>query len=152
MGVSKNNGIPKSSILIGFSTINHPFWDTHIFGNIHIETSPRFGQLRVIDLTFFGLSKRSICHRFPPPGASGSNKTQKNTRCFCGDVVLGRFHSVLHHFDGYFGNQICGMFSCNHVWLPFDHLIFIQQGRCGEATKKHVRWPVDGSLSTSPSG
>ena len=26
MGVSKNNGTPKSSILIGFSTINHPFW------------------------------------------------------------------------------------------------------------------------------
>ena len=25
MGVSKNNGTPKSSILIGFSTINHPF-------------------------------------------------------------------------------------------------------------------------------
>ena len=26
MGVSKNNGIPKSSILIGFSIVNHPFW------------------------------------------------------------------------------------------------------------------------------
>ena len=26
MGVSKNNGTPKSSILIGFSIINHPFW------------------------------------------------------------------------------------------------------------------------------
>ena len=26
MGVSKNSGIPKSSILIGFSIINHPFW------------------------------------------------------------------------------------------------------------------------------
>ena len=26
MGVSKNNGIPKSSILIGFSIISHPFW------------------------------------------------------------------------------------------------------------------------------
>ena len=25
MGVSKNNGTPKSSILIGVSTINHPF-------------------------------------------------------------------------------------------------------------------------------
>ncbi len=25
MGVSKNNGTPKSSILIGFSIINHPF-------------------------------------------------------------------------------------------------------------------------------
>ena len=36
MGVSKNNGTPKSSILIGFSLINHPFWGTPIFGNIHI--------------------------------------------------------------------------------------------------------------------
>ena len=33
MGVSKNNGIPKSSILIGFSSINHPFWGIHIFSN-----------------------------------------------------------------------------------------------------------------------
>ena len=36
MGVSKNNGTPKSSILIGFSIINHPFWSTLSFGNIHI--------------------------------------------------------------------------------------------------------------------
>ena len=36
MGVSKNRGTPKSSILIGFSTINHPFWGTTIFGNSHI--------------------------------------------------------------------------------------------------------------------
>ena len=26
MGVSENSGTPKSSILIGFSIINHPFW------------------------------------------------------------------------------------------------------------------------------
>ena len=26
MGVSKDIGTPKSSILIGFSIINHPFW------------------------------------------------------------------------------------------------------------------------------
>ena len=26
MGVSKNRGTPKSSILIGISIINHPFW------------------------------------------------------------------------------------------------------------------------------
>jgi len=26
VGVSKNRGTPKSSILIGFSIINHPFW------------------------------------------------------------------------------------------------------------------------------
>ncbi len=36
MGVSKNRGTPKSSILIGFSIINHPFWDTLIFGNTYI--------------------------------------------------------------------------------------------------------------------
>ena len=33
MGVSKNNGTPKSSILIGFSIINHPCWGTPNFGN-----------------------------------------------------------------------------------------------------------------------
>ena len=36
MGVSKNSGTPKSSILIGFSIINHPFWGTPIVGNTHI--------------------------------------------------------------------------------------------------------------------
>ena len=39
MGVFKNNGTPKSSILIGFSIINHPFWGTPIFGNIHLAGS-----------------------------------------------------------------------------------------------------------------
>ena len=33
MGVSKNRGTPKSSISIGFSIINHPFWGSPIFGN-----------------------------------------------------------------------------------------------------------------------
>ena len=36
MGVSVNGGTPKSSILIGFSIINHPFWGTPIFGNTHM--------------------------------------------------------------------------------------------------------------------
>ena len=51
MGVSKNSGTPKSSILKWFSLINHPFWGTLIFGNTHIiaklcrwtrSTAPRF--------------------------------------------------------------------------------------------------------------
>ena len=37
LGVSENRGTPKSSILIGFSIINHPFWGTFIFGNTHID-------------------------------------------------------------------------------------------------------------------
>ena len=36
MGVSSNGGTPKSSILMGFSIINHPFWGTPIFGSTHI--------------------------------------------------------------------------------------------------------------------
>ena len=32
----KNSGTPKSSILIGFSIINHPFWGIPIFGNTHM--------------------------------------------------------------------------------------------------------------------
>ena len=39
IGVSKNSGTPKSSILIGFSIINHPFWGTPIFGNTQTEKS-----------------------------------------------------------------------------------------------------------------
>ena len=37
MGVSKNRGTPKSSILLGFSLIHNPFWGTPIFGNIQIK-------------------------------------------------------------------------------------------------------------------
>jgi len=36
MDVSENSGIPKSSILTGFSIMNHPFWGIPIFGNTHI--------------------------------------------------------------------------------------------------------------------
>ena len=38
MGVPKNNGTPKSSIFIGFSIVNHPFWGpTPIFGNTQLN-------------------------------------------------------------------------------------------------------------------
>ena len=36
MGISKNSDTLKSSILIGFSIINHSFWGTPIFGNTHV--------------------------------------------------------------------------------------------------------------------
>ena len=37
MEVSWNRGTPKSSILIGFSNINHPFGGTPIYGNPHMN-------------------------------------------------------------------------------------------------------------------
>ena len=37
MDVSKNSGTPQSSIWIGLSITNHPFWGTPIVGNTHIR-------------------------------------------------------------------------------------------------------------------
>ena len=55
MGVSENSGTPKSSIQIGISIINHPFWGTPIFGNTHkcISRESFFSlQFRGIPLAF----------------------------------------------------------------------------------------------------
>ena len=46
MGVSKNRGTTKSSILIGFSIINHPFWGIPIFGNTQIDPQVHHESLR----------------------------------------------------------------------------------------------------------
>ena len=40
MGGSINGGTPKSSNLMGFSLVTHPFWGTSIYGNLHIGTNP----------------------------------------------------------------------------------------------------------------
>ena len=46
MDVSKNSGLkpPKSSILIGFSIVNHPFW---VFLPLFLETPIYFKELIV---------------------------------------------------------------------------------------------------------
>ena len=96
---NKNNGTPKSSILIGFSIINHPFWGTMIFGNTHL------GKL----LYFLNLNVSGILGRFPdknhhlgwPTGGKGRynlpstmyvmkrNPSRKNQRLFQKDTILG---------------------------------------------------------------
>ena len=45
MDVSENSGTPKSSILIGFSIINHPFWGTPLFGNTHMVNKSKHKSL-----------------------------------------------------------------------------------------------------------
>ena len=46
MEVSWNNGTPKSSIFMVFSTTNHPFPGSPILGNLHIYVSePRLSPL-----------------------------------------------------------------------------------------------------------
>ena len=46
MCVSENRGTPKSSILIGFSIRNHPFWGTPIFGNTHLYVTRKKADKR----------------------------------------------------------------------------------------------------------
>jgi len=48
MGVSKNRGTPKSSILIGFSIINHPFLGTPDFWK-HLYTFSNWRDQQKID-------------------------------------------------------------------------------------------------------
>ena len=66
-GVSKKRGTPKSSILIGFSIINHPFWGTPIFGNTHEASScfTRFSHLDTSCLTFHAHRKTFLHDRSP---------------------------------------------------------------------------------------
>ena len=58
MGVSKNSGTPESSISIGFSIGNHPFWCTPIFGNTHIL---HHYQVDLSFLKIFGIPDVCIC-------------------------------------------------------------------------------------------
>ena len=53
MGVSENSGTPKSSMLIGFSIINHPFWGTPILETpIYIQNSDPVLLERLIFMAF----------------------------------------------------------------------------------------------------
>ena len=61
MDVSKNSGTPKSSILIGVSIINHPFYGTSIFGNTFID------WVLAPSNRWFGISEPSTVKNPYPP-------------------------------------------------------------------------------------
>ena len=63
MDVSENSGTPKSSILIGFSIINHPFWGTPIFGNTHMVSTVRIPYKKKKHKAVFLLG--GGCWRYP---------------------------------------------------------------------------------------
>ena len=64
MDVSENSGTPKSSILIRFSIINHPFWGAPILGNTHIYLAPYLCQSLCFNFTDSDSLKTSPT--FPP--------------------------------------------------------------------------------------
>ena len=70
---------PKSSILIGFFIINHPFWGTPIFGNIHLDLGGGFKYVLFSPRT---LGKWSIltCAYFSKKGLKPNGLVQPPTR------------------------------------------------------------------------
>ena len=74
MDVSENGGTPQSSILIGFSIINHPFWDTPIFGNTHMVNGSYLLKYREIisSPVRFGNIATEICHLLQEDSANSA--------------------------------------------------------------------------------
>ena len=81
MGVSKNKGTPKSSILIRFSIINHPFWGTTIFGNI--QMMPKSHRTWA-NYTFSWFSPSSQCLVTWRPASSNAARTWVLDVFWCG--------------------------------------------------------------------
>ena len=88
MGVSKNSGTPKSSILIEFSIVYHQFWGTPIFGNTHMELEsithlerknhfPNLHSLKVPAVRAFWVV---ICLSPPPKKKSKGGKKKQCSR------------------------------------------------------------------------
>ena len=88
MGVSKNRGTPKSSILIGFSIINHPFWGTPIFGNTHMiyTLSPIIMEVENGGLENDWLVSKGAIFHFHGYG--------RKSRC-CGKEIVQSFRNIL---------------------------------------------------------
>ena len=79
MGVSKTSGTPKSSILIGFSIINHPFWGTPIFGNTiyHLCVFPPNDTEKWV----FCLTRKPYMELIQIPFQGGKNSIQVAKLC-----------------------------------------------------------------------
>ena len=71
MGVSKHRCFfsPKSSILIRFSIINHPFWGIPIFGNTLI------GLLKQTESLAIGESRQGRLERYLPDDVTSSDES-----------------------------------------------------------------------------
>ena len=65
-GVSKKNGIPKSSIVIGFSITNHPFWGTPTFGKHPKEKMEKKNASICFIVWCCSVERRSNLGQVPP--------------------------------------------------------------------------------------
>ena len=90
MGVSKNSGTPKSSILIGCSITNHPFWGTTIFGNTHINLIPLILLLRNSILQISPTLDLQGSLSYQPKQCTSKGGTTQNHQKFASSLILPR--------------------------------------------------------------
>ena len=139
MDVSENSGAPKSSIWIGISSMNHPFWGTPIFGNTHMT-------ICVINPTSLGGSfwRNSVTSHWDLQVSAPlfrDVETSKSTRtCGCPDCLnmsrisledskllnLLAFPGV--YWDGFVGWFFVGLVYDSRIFqnMFFVHLFLLQ--------------------------
>ena len=127
-GCFQNSGTPKSSILIGFSIINHPFGDTPIFGN----------TMKYPYITSFHVCSRLDTDGFPRKDQSTHYRRYATAVSLCGYhaalprrcwtcfrmVSWGRWELHIYQIPGY--NKKClvkNVVTCN---LPMFFLGFLK--------------------------
>ena len=99
MSVSENSGTPKSSILIGVSIVNHPFWGTPIFGNAHIFRGKQTAKL-----------SRDLLTKDPMP------PTQDATKATRGWEILAHFFWRSQPSVGvFFASQYIKIHICSNL-------------------------------------
>jgi len=84
MGVSENRGTPKSSIVVWFSSIHHPFWGIYIFWK-HPYKPPTIGHLNKSHVQLWALA----CQLFylASRGLDAAN-ARRRRRCVVNDNLL----------------------------------------------------------------
>ena len=121
LGVSKNSGTPKSSILIGISIINQPFWGKHPYFRKHpTEFTPDPQELIIaLNVTTWGFSLGLItwCHGGSMRRFLTIGKKQKNLGFFYG-LLWGVECWLLIFADCYFVLVVdCCCFFIVDCWL-----------------------------------
>ena len=104
MELSWNRGTPKSSMLIGFSLVNHPFWGTTIYGNPIYVITFNISRWSITRIKLGAMTSMHIWWCWPNwwlvvnPGKHSTLPAENMAACFCCiplDIVMTKNKS--HH-------------------------------------------------------
>ena len=136
---------PKSSILIGFSIINNPFWGTPIFGNTHIvhlinwfspdSVHPYRSDFRPSKETPEGFRPRGCrCE-----GTAASSATSHPLRA--GKIVVEKLESLSHHEFG-LGPPLMFIVKLYNFFLAFCSFKLQHgwEGTCARKPQQSACW------------